>query len=255
MDCRTARSLLDFARPRSAELHPSEADALDSHLNGCPECDALFRHERQIDEHLAQAVRDVPIPEGLRDRLLARLATQRRRRLRRLVLNSAALAAAAAVLLALGVWGWQEWARPPLLRPDLVGAHHEAVEQALTIDQIKLPTTVTTDQEPSLPDIQPGPLNARWLAWYGPADFQGRSEPMFLFVATDKPSLPVLRVYVLSGKKYDLNALGAGSRISSQGYTLETYLDRSRTDVGYILIFPDSEGLKPFLVGTDGGPG
>ena len=65
MDCRTARHLLDYARPRVPELDRPDQEALDGHLAVCPECDALARAERQFDEHLGQAVRDVPVPQGL----------------------------------------------------------------------------------------------------------------------------------------------------------------------------------------------
>ena len=78
MDCRTARLLLDFARPRPAELAAEEAAALEGHLTGCPECDSLARTERQLDgddallaayrEHFGITLRHVPsrsAPPGL----------------------------------------------------------------------------------------------------------------------------------------------------------------------------------------------
>ena len=39
MDCRTARMLLDFARPRCPELPQGETDALEAHLSGCADLD------------------------------------------------------------------------------------------------------------------------------------------------------------------------------------------------------------------------
>src|SRR5947209_5969151 len=50
MDCRTARLLLEFARPRAGELQGSDADALEGHLLACAECESLARLERLADE-------------------------------------------------------------------------------------------------------------------------------------------------------------------------------------------------------------
>src|SRR5262245_10465360 len=100
MDCRNARLLLEFARPLTAELDAGEAEALQGHLADCPECGALAREERRLDEHLGRAVRDVPVPEGLRDRLLARLATERDAWFRRWLLRAVGVAAG----IALAVW-------------------------------------------------------------------------------------------------------------------------------------------------------
>ena len=76
MDCKTARTLFDYARPRCCELDPVEARALEEHLSRCPECDTLAHAERLIDDHLGKAVRQVDVPPGLRGRLLARLQTE-----------------------------------------------------------------------------------------------------------------------------------------------------------------------------------
>ena len=54
MDCRTARILLDFARPSAMELPASDATDLEGHLNGCSECDTLARTDRLLDSRLSQ---------------------------------------------------------------------------------------------------------------------------------------------------------------------------------------------------------
>src|SRR5438094_788506 len=98
MDCRTARLLLDFARPIPAELEADASRDLEHHLAGCADCDSLARAERRLDEPLGRAMRAVPLPLGLRDRLLARLDAERGAWQRRWMFRS--LAAAAALALA-----------------------------------------------------------------------------------------------------------------------------------------------------------
>src|SRR5712671_2771679 len=101
MDCRTARLLLDFARPGSIELEASELTDLDGHLGGCSECDTFAHAERLVDSRLGPAMRAIAVPPVLRGRLLARLDVERFTWYRRRVVP--AVLTAAALLLA--VWG------------------------------------------------------------------------------------------------------------------------------------------------------
>ena len=77
MDCKTARLLLNFTRIDSQDLEEDEAEALASHLAGCQDCGAVTRAEQKLDDHIGRAMRHVTVPDGLRDRLLLRLANQR----------------------------------------------------------------------------------------------------------------------------------------------------------------------------------
>jgi len=124
MDCRTARLLLDFARPIPAELAADETRDLETHLAGCVECDGLVRAERRLDEPLGQSMRALPLPIGLRDRLLTRLDAERGAWQRRWVFRSLAAAAA----LALAVWGISELAHRPVSL-DLEALRDDAVHQ------------------------------------------------------------------------------------------------------------------------------
>lgn len=100
MDCEAVRLFLSFP----GELPPPEADALAGHLALCAECDARARGEQRLDAWMGRAMRAVPVPAGLKQRLDARLAAaraaDRRRKLARWV---APLAAAAAAILLIGV--------------------------------------------------------------------------------------------------------------------------------------------------------
>src|SRR5436305_2225163 len=102
MDCRTTRHLLEFARPRASELDDLDQDALNGHLAVCPDCDTMARAEREADQHLGQAIREVPIPQGLRERLMRRLRDERKAWYRRWLARGLLAGFAAAVVLVAG---------------------------------------------------------------------------------------------------------------------------------------------------------
>jgi hypothetical protein len=116
MDCKTARLLLDFARPHLRELETEEAAALDRHLDHCCDCHTLARDERQFDEHIGKAMRQVDVPDGLRTQLLARLESERGEWQRQRFAQSARWTAAAAAVLLLG-WGAWYWLMERLPAP------------------------------------------------------------------------------------------------------------------------------------------
>jgi hypothetical protein len=109
MDCKTARLLLDFARPEARELEAEEAAALERHLDHCPDCHSQACNERQLDDRLGKAMRQVEIPAGLREQLLAHLNRQR-------FAHAVRLCAAAAAVLLLGWSGWY-WVREHFIAP------------------------------------------------------------------------------------------------------------------------------------------
>src|SRR5215471_16982054 len=97
MECKTARLFL----PMRAELGPEEVDALQEHLAVCGDCDACARAAQREHAHFTRAMNDVPVPAGLKGRILEKLAADRAAEWRRWFLTRLVqpLAAAAAVLL------------------------------------------------------------------------------------------------------------------------------------------------------------
>jgi hypothetical protein len=106
MDCKTARLLLDFVRPQAHELPAEEDGALQNHLDHCSDCHSLARGERQLDEQFGKAMRQVEVPAGLRDQLLARLEVESGDWYRCRFARAARLTVAAAAALLLG---WAAW--------------------------------------------------------------------------------------------------------------------------------------------------
>ncbi|MBM84146.1 MAG: hypothetical protein CMJ78_26630 [Planctomycetaceae bacterium] len=73
MNCHSVIEILECVRPNSDDLAlPEMADAA-AHLETCQRCSKQFAAMRQNDSQVAAAVLNVPIPEGLRERILAQV--------------------------------------------------------------------------------------------------------------------------------------------------------------------------------------
>lgn len=104
MECRTARSLLPYLLS-PGELGAEESAELEQHLAACPACGAVARAERSFDAHVGAAVRSVPVPVGLREHLVTRLAVERGKVWRKQAFRvTAAAAAILALAIGIGVW-------------------------------------------------------------------------------------------------------------------------------------------------------
>jgi hypothetical protein len=233
MDCKTARLLLCFARP--AELESSEAEALEQHLAGCPECGPLAQSERLADLHLGRAMRDVPVPEGLHDRLWSRLQTERRRWYRRRVIQTLAAAAAVFVALTLGV--------------TLLAGQREAIDAERLCDNAR-----------ALRGAPPEHVE-RWFAdrdvtVHVPREFKyALLTSCALEQLQNTPHVPRLLfqsqqaelwVYILTSKQFNLKA-SPDQKFDSSGYTVQVWRPNpENADVAYLLIYTGGP-LETFL--------
>jgi hypothetical protein len=252
MDCKTARLLFDFARPKPAELAGDDAADLEGHLGACAECHAVARGQRQLDDHLGRAIRDVPVPDGLRDRLLERLAAERRAWYHRLAKRAGAAAAAAAVLLAAGLWFF--WPRHQLPAPDL-----EAMVETLSWNDNSRGSAAAIEEwfhtkYPGWAMVAPREaegrtLNYGLLVYADLADFQGQRVPLLLFSKENKQAgNKQARVYVLSQKQFKLDELLQQPPMNSKGYTV--VVSPCPDDAGLVFIFIyTGDSLAPFLIG------
>src|SRR5215510_8882873 len=103
MDCDNARLYLPFVTPGGKDLDGAEAAELHAHLAQCITCNALAMNSNRIDQHLGRAMRAVPIPMGMKGRVLERLAEDRGAVRRRWLKRAGWVAGVAALLLL--VWG------------------------------------------------------------------------------------------------------------------------------------------------------
>jgi PAS domain-containing protein len=196
MDCKTARLLLDFARPQAGELEAEEAAALESHLDHCPDCHSQARGERQFDASLGRAMRQVELPAGLREQLLARLEQQHSDWYRQRFARTARRLVAAAALLLLG-WGACYWVMDWVvtsIEPGRVAewAESENAEDPRTRTEAALKRMGVATRLPDL-DYHYVVCPPSWAELPG---YPGQKMPMLLFERSGQ----VARVYLIRKK-------------------------------------------------------
>jgi hypothetical protein len=246
MDCKTARVLLDFHRPRVGELAPDEAIALERHLATCPECDAANRTERRLDDHFGRVMRDVPLPDGLRERLLARLREERAAALRRKLAWGARALVAAAVLIGLAFLGWHiRGPKPVKLAPDELLTQHFKEYNTRSAPQIQ----EAFREFHHIDMVAPTLFDYRYLVDYGPATIQGKRVAKLVF-AVETNRMTRAYVYVLTADQFDLPALLASlpedrPEIESLDRRLRI-LDSDKPDTKYLIIY-EGDSLEPLL--------
>lgn len=132
MECTVARQLLDLAS-RTGDVD-EELAAAREHARTCAACAEVARSQRRFDDAVSFALRDVAVPGGLKERLLASVAAAPvpaaqppvaalpGRRSRRLLKLAACVASLA---IAVGAWQFIAWQRQP--RPFDLEVVHAAV--------------------------------------------------------------------------------------------------------------------------------
>jgi hypothetical protein len=176
MDCSNARLFLFFNTPAGADLAGPEAEELRRHLAQCSECHALAGAEQRLDQHLGRAMRDVAIPDGLRGRILQRVAAERGEWNRRWAAHAARAVAgiAALVLVCVGVWWW--WTKPP----SRIDAHE--VAKAMSVYPVRDARAVNEQ----LVGLQ---------GWEVPKDGRGAPTDVNYSYLTGAPALAILPGY------------------------------------------------------------
>jgi hypothetical protein len=212
MDCNSARLYLHFARPPGpGELAAAEAQDLGVHLARCRECAALARTERDLDQQLGRAMRQVEVPGDLRGRLLARLAAERDARHRRWLAHGLRGAAAAAAVL-LAVWGWLTWG--PHSKPE--------IDLEAAFAQVNVSRPSPGEVEASLKELGvdvrlPGDLNYAFLNAFGVTELPGKKgkkvaqlvfvQPESQHTRNDGAPARLAFVYLVSAKDFNLQSL------------------------------------------------
>jgi hypothetical protein len=237
MDCKTARLLLEFARPRHHELDAGDLRSLEDHVAACPECALASREEKQLDEHFGKAMRGVEVPDRLRSRIMGRLAEERAkvasRRWRRLV--AAPLAAAAMLLLAIGAWGYYTHATQPVLNP-------EAVSEKIASDLRSPPNREAIEQrfrEQGVKMVAPKSFEYSFLKSHGMVELEGRQVPCLVFAKDDHNA----KVYVLSDRQFNLKLVSDNYEYQGSGISqrIEIIREPGTPNYAYLIVHTDDD--------------
>jgi len=246
MDCKTARFLFDYARPRAHELDPAEAADLEKHLASCTECDEAFRALERVDTALGKAMRQVEVPDRLRSHLLARLETERsdwyRQRLGYVLRGLAA--AAVLVVVGWGVWHLTQPALPPVDLNEPFAQLNEITPTARSKAQVESILGLLGRNVPA-----PVNINYSCLASCGLADFQGQPTPQLLFFSRNDDMVQAhAYLYILSDRHFDLRSLARPDMPPHTGYRYKvavTYRDGDHYAYVYLYTGDNLSWLKP----------
>jgi hypothetical protein len=237
MDCKTARMLLEFARPRTGDLDSADLADLERHLAACPECDEHARNERFIDQHLAKAMQKVEVPDRLRPMLRARLAEDcdsgRRKRVRKILAYAGAVAAL--LLVGLGIYLWQ-------------ATHLPAVDVNQALLQMNGIAVAEYKEEflrkHGLDVDAPIGLNYNLLTSCGMTLFQGKQVPLLIFAQPDRGEYA--QVYLLTSKQFDLKSLIRFE--PDDGYKFKAkVLYEEGNPYGFVVFYTGDDRLKWLL--------
>ncbi len=204
MDCPHANLLLMFYRPdRPTDLATDDAAALQAHLATCPACAAKLAQQSALDQRLSAAMRNVPVPTGLADRLQDQARSQIRRAWQRTAMKSAL----AASLLVAVYLGFVAATRPTLDVGQLADAQD-------TLWQSPDRTATAWLAANGLTNSLPEDFDLNLVTFAGRRDLQGVPT---LAMRLDGPGRQTAWVYFLRSTAFDTSKAETGQYTSNVG--------------------------------------
>lgn len=227
MDCTNARLLLHVSGREGNELIPADQGLLDEHLRACPDCANLVKAERKLDRVVGRAMNAVPVPLGLKSRILEAVRPAPKGRWWPWI------AAAATVLLAVGVAGYFYF------RP---GSRFDLEAIAWDYD-----SRLRSPEEAEhwfagrgLTTAAPRRFNYQYLRLAGVELIQGKKVPRLYFEAPDNESA---HVFILPARNVDLSKDARGV-IPGSNYNM-LFLP-SEDESFWYMVFYTTSTLDPF---------
>jgi hypothetical protein len=242
MQCHDAQFYLRLRRQAGDELGADVTADLDRHLAGCPGCAADAGRAASFDRAVASALRAVPVPAGLRDKLLAQSSAHHGAVIRRKVYRVAALAASLffGVGLAFGVFS----ASRPRIDPTDLAMLHDAQMQdrdgrllAQWLGEQKFPTEL------------PFPFDPTLVISKGTEKVQGTEVPVVTFAHPTERGFAKVYLFRTNGK-YNLELL----RDAQASHTAAVVIDDPQQfrGVKYVILHTGRD-LTPFFLARGGG--
>ena len=242
MHCRDAQFYLRLRRQAGDELGTEVTADLDRHLAGCAGCAADAGRAASFDRAVASALRSVPVPAGLRDRLLAQSSTYHGAVIRRKVYRVAALAASLffGVGLAFGVFSAS---RPKIDTTALAMLHDEQMQDregrllAQWLAAQKFPTELPLPFDPTL------------VVSKGTEKVQGADVPVVVFGHPTERGFAKVYLFRTNGST-KLDAL----QNAQASHTAALVIDDQQQfrGVKYVILHTGRD-LTPFLLARGGG--
>ncbi|MDY3560998.1 hypothetical protein R5W23_002254 [Gemmata sp. JC673] len=243
MDCRDAQFYLRMRRQVADELGADVTAPLDQHLATCPACAADARAIGSFDRAVGRAMMNVPVPAGLRGKLVAHVASKRGEALRRRVYQYAAMATAALLLIGIGA-GIISNTRPTLDVSNLVERNGE-------LSANKQESTERWLAAQNLPDRLPLPFDYGLLTYRGHETVQGRDVPVLVFRSRTDGGFAA--VYVFSHDS-GFNLKNVPEVSSSHARAQVLVKQGSRGNVTYLFVHTGGpSGLESFLLANRDG--
>jgi hypothetical protein len=236
MECRTARLLVEFARPAAGDLASADFADLERHLAGCPECEEYMRTEGVIDQHLGKAMRAVEVPDRLRARLHSKLSEncQRGSSRRRLKWIAFAGSAAALLLVGLGIYLWQS-THLPAVDVEEAWLNGNRISAAMGPEEIE-----QYFQQRGVTVVAPLFYNYDYLTCVGMSPFQGKQVPQLTFYRPDKREYA--HVYLVTSKQFDLKSLKQS--VSDDGYKFKIMVRYEEGSTQAFIVLHTGQDLK-----------
>jgi len=230
--------LVTFFGRQGSELAPEDAAALDAHLAGCPGCAAAVRFERAFDDRVAKAMLAVPVPAGLKAKLLDGVTARRASWYRQKAWSLAGLATAACLLIG-GVVAYRISTAPDLNATELITTQGDQIQNPEGyIDDFLSPRGYQFNPERR--------FDLRLFDDVAMGQMQKREVPVLYFKNIQKNAFA--RVYIVKDSVLNWKTLPRdGSSIPGTfGLQLAVVLDAVRGDVAYVVIYT-GESLELFL--------
>jgi hypothetical protein len=234
MDCNLARQLQAFARHRAFDLDAADTAAVEHHLSTCLECGQMARTEGAFDAAVANALRDVTMPVGLRSRLAVRLLASRRAWWRLTLLRL--LTAMVAVLLATSIGHYV--GRPTINVQAVIQNAYEMTGPGHTNDEVR--DAVTAWLRLSHTGLSaPAEFNYKLLVATQRGEFQGRqSVPTLVFVRGEA----IMYVYVVPEGAYKNLRTLAGQPVEEGGCKVAVRSDPELPGWSFVIV---TSGASP----------
>jgi hypothetical protein len=242
MECRDAQFYLRLKRHAADELGADVSNSLDGHLATCPACSADARAALSFDRAVASAMRAVPVPGGLRDKLVAHVAAKQGAVLRRKLYRAATATAAAVVLLFLGLSVFSV-TRPPF--------DAEIVRSAS--DQMNKPDDTTREwlAAQKLPDRLPLAFDYDLLVYRGLASVKGNEVPVVAFRSPNGSGFAWVYIIREDGR-FNLKDIEESQHSHARGFPIVGQ-DRFRGVTYYVVHTGGPKELDQFLITRRGG--